>query len=1291
MQLIAKFLVVAVVFTTSVNAFPALPGSGTAADPWRIESRADFDEFAADSSYWAGHTRLETDIDLAGTVYTQAVIAPDDGQLDDQFGAIAFTGNFNGANHTIENLNLGAAHWDYVGLFGKIEGADAEIKNINLQGCNVSGYEVVGALCASNDGGTISYCRVDVDIRQAHKPVGGLCGKNSGLIIGCKVQGSVSSYTEDVAGVCGRNYGSIRMCLSTVSVSGENSVGGICGSNYGEIQTCYSSGDIEGYSFIGGLCGSNSGTITDCYSSGHVESAYEKDGGLCGYNFVEKNIVASFWDVETSGLVNSFGGKGLSTQEMKSLYNFQNAGWSDSGWVMSDGEDYPRLVWESRGYPAVPEAVIPLAGSGTSEDPYQICGPSDLACLSTYAVVLNSHIQLMSDIDMQGVPLRPIGELGTFSGVFDGNGHNLMNVTIEQVGKNSVGLFDDIGPEGQVKEVTVENATITGNNNCGVICGANRGLVRNCVTSGTVTGNDNVGGLCGNAYDGTISDCSSTGEINGGISVGGLCGNTTAEIVNCYAEGHVNGSKLVGGFCGCNYGTIRSSHSNSTVTGNENVGGFCGLTSGFDSVRDCYANGLVTGNRDVAGFSASSGYIYNSYSTCEVTGAELVYGFCDGSRINTQDCFWDIESSGVEDTNGGGQGLTTADLQNRSTFENAGWTFCNLQKGAPGWFIPKNGYPIHNWEVPDTTQVPVNDGTWSEVQNRLSDAGFSVETVYVDSKTVPEGQMTGLSVLGGGYIEASMPIKIYISKGNNGDGTVDAPYGIACQADLEAVNNDMTANYRMVSDIFMNYETLYTSAVIAADADGCTEQFDGEAFTGSFDGNGYSVYFLKISEESNYLGLFGFIALSGRVDNLGIDYALIGGKHEGTFIGGLCGLNEGTVSNCHSSGKVWIGVTLGGLCGINKGLIEKSSSTARVITSDPRNGGLCGLNEGTINNCFATGAVDGYSFTGGLCGLNKGTITKSYTSGLVENTLRGPYIGGFCGHNSSDGNIADCYATGSVITFYDHTGGFCGRNQGLIKWSFANVNVSGRSKVGGFCGSNSNSEIRNCYATGLVTGDKYVGGFCGYNLNDASIAASYFDGEVSADYDYAGGFCALNLSDINNCYASGSVSGEDLVGGFCALNDGGNISKSYSACSLTGDRKGGFCVGNLGTTFANFWNVEMVDSAFSIGGIGLTTAEMQTRSTFTDAGWDFVGENANGTADVWRMCVDGVDYPRLWWEFAAGDFACPDGVSFSDYALLADTWLLSEGQPGFDSRSDLDADGTVGLGDLTVFVENWLE
>ena len=66
---------------------------------------------------------------------------------------------------------------------------------------------------------------------------------------------------------------------------------------------------------------------------------------------------------------------------------------------------------------------------------------------------------------------------------------------------------------------------------------------------------------------------------------------------------------------------------------------------------------------------------------------------------------------------------------------------------------------------------------------------------------------------------------------------------------------------------------------------------------------------------------------------------------------------------------------------------------------------------------------------------------------------------------------------------------------------------------------------------------------------------------------------------------------------------------------------------------ACFWDTQTSGQATSAGGTGKTTAEMQTAKTFLDAGWDFVGETANGTEDIWWI-LEGKDYPRLWWEAA---------------------------------------------------------
>ena len=59
--------------------------------------------------------------------------------------------------------------------------------------------------------------------------------------------------------------------------------------------------------------------------------------------------------------------------------------------------------------------------------------------------------------------------------------------------------------------------------------------------------------------------------------------------------------------------------------------------------------------------------------------------------------------------------------------------------------------------------------------------------------------------------------------------------------------------------------------------------------------------------------------------------------------------------------------------------------------------------------------------------------------------------------------------------------------------------------------------------------------------------------------------------------------------------------------------------GEEGTVTCCFWDTRSSGQATSAGGIGRTTAQMQTAGTFTDAGWDFVGETANGKEDIWKI------------------------------------------------------------------------
>jgi len=99
---------------------------------------------------------------------------------------------------------------------------------------------------------------------------------------------------------------------------------------------------------------------------------------------------------------------------------------------------------------------------------------------------------------------------------------------------------------------------------------------------------------------------------------------------------------------------------------------------------------------------------------------------------------------------------------------------------------------------------------------------------------------------------------------------------------------------------------------------------------------------------------------------------------------------------------------------------------------------------------------------------------------------------------------------------------------------------------------------------------------------------------------------------------------------------------------------------------------------------------MKTLATFTDAGWDFIGETANGTEDIWAIC-EGTNYPRFVYQIPQGDIVCPDGVNSLDFALLARYWHET-GCGALDDcdGADIDLSGVVDFGDVVAVAESWL-
>ncbi|MCF8302558.1 MAG: T9SS type A sorting domain-containing protein [Bacteroidales bacterium] len=200
-----------------------------------------------------------------------------------------------------------------------------------------------------------------------------------------------------------------------------------------------------------------------------------------------------------------------------------------------------------------------------------------------------------------------------------------------------------------------------------------------------------------------------------------------------------------------------------------------------------------------------------------------------------------------------------------------------------------------------------------------------------------------------------------------------------------------------------------------------------------------------------------------------------------------------------------------------------------------------------------------------------------------------------------------------------------------------NVDITGQNCVGGIVGLLFyQATINNCFSTGSVSGMVRVGGLLGEN-NKGNVSFCYSLADTYG-VSYLGGFVGQNSNfpEIDNCFSTGDVtisSGEDhRVGGFIGENYDAVLQNCYSTgrvitVEYDDPTNKGFAGQVLGasTMSGNFWDTETSlqnTSHISDGATGKTTTEMNTQSTFTDAGWDF--------GSIWSISpIYNSGYPNL--------------------------------------------------------------
>ena len=370
----------------------------------------------------------------------------------------------------------------------------------------------------------------------------------------------------------------------------------------------------------------------------------------------------------------------------------------------------------------------------------------------------------------------------------------------------------------------------------------------------------------------------------------------------------------------------------------------------------------------------------------------------------------------------------------------------------------------------------------------------------------------------------------------SGSGTYNDPYIIEDAADLKAfaaLLDGNAANLGIcakvadgVASIDVSDETWQPMPANVKDTEG-----NDAGYTGVFDGNGATIK-LNVDKSEQNAGLFSIIGDGGEVKNVTTEGNVIGRS----YVGGICGTNKGTISDCNNKANVTSRNSMaGGIAGYceSSGKIQFSGAMTNSgkINSNGSIGGIVGECKGSIEGAGElqnTGVIDGgmyYQSTGGIAG-KLGDAAALKVTGEVRNTAEvsgATYTGGIVGCLAPSSGDPIQIQAGSILNTGNVTGSYAGNSiGGVIGY------IPGKAEISAMTG-----DIRN---TGAVKGPNTIGGVFGYCTSTTVTAA----GDI-----------------VNTGEVAGNPSGNEIGGIVGKLNEsqliavGGEIRNESSVTGAT--------------------------------------------------------------------------------------------------------------------------------------------
>ncbi len=942
----------------------------------------------------------------------------------DASASTQYSATFDGDGHTISNLFISRNSTNHVGLFGATSATSA-VRNVGLESANVTGQNYTGALIGSVYGTLLdsSYSTGSV---AGNDNVGGLVGHSSGasgatgIIQRSYSTAGVTGSGQLIGGLAGSFGGAIKASYATGAVTGADYVGGLVGSFSGGITASYFTGSATGTGGnVGGLMGLNSfgvGTITDSYWNVTTSGIADDNNAATGVGKTTSQLQSP---TQTNGYAGIYANWNL---------NLDSTAGGDDPWDFGTASEYPALKveWDGDGAATAYEfgrqgRAAPAVAVDYDSDDNGLIEVSDLAQLNAMRWDLNGDgastdagyatafpnpetgmgcpitaadaddndclgYELTADLDFDtngsgtanlgdtywngGSGWEPIGTSASrFNTVFDGRGYTISNLFISRGATDYVGLFGAAGAWIRARNVGLEDAAVTGQDNVGILLGETNGEVEFTYTTGSVVGRVRVGGLVGNSgRTGSIETSYSTASVTGtGDYSGGLIGQSNGAVKASYATGAVGGVRA-GGLVGRNYY--------------------------YGAITASYARGAVTGSSVARGLVASNPILFGLPGQPDDTGT-------------VTDSYWDVTTSGIADDSDAATGVGKTTLQLQSPTQTNGyagiyanWNL-NLDSTAGGddpWdFGTASQYPALKADFNGDSVKSAADGDFGR-QPRAAPV-VAVDYDLDDNNLIEVSTLAQLNAIrhdldGNGDSTHADYTGAFLNAAS-GMGCAATCLGYELTADLDFdTNGSGTAN---LGDTYWNGGDGW--APIGSDSSVSTR------YDAVFDGNGHTISNLFINRSStNDVGLFGASSATSAIRNVGLESASVTAN---SYTGALIGSAFGAVDFAYSTGSVNGSDYVGGLVGYFEGEIQRSYSTAGVTGRDYV-GGLVGnaTNTVVIKAGYATGAVSGGIGVGGLVGSSDGDITASYSTGAVTGT--GSNVGGLVG-NSSGGTITNSY------------------------------------------------------------------------------------------------------------------------------------------------------------------------------------------------------------------------------------------------------------------------------------------